>query len=455
MNMIKRKAYLSGLVTVWLALLTLSLGLDLPGGSPWEMDHTAFAQTRQDTSSHNAPAPSPLMASGQPVDWWFVFKFNAATFPGCGENGQSENRTCRFGGMPQHYRSKYSQQYVYASSAQPTLQKGMGCAGDTLTDPVGATFDQVYNGKFSYVIWNDQFYDDPPIKGCHKACSSPWGHSKGLLAWNDLGEGLVMQVSTPSWPASGSAAHPRQNDGNTLGCVKDDNVEVSQHFFSLKLTKDDLVTVLQALQNASVVTDPSNPQIVRNGGPADVQTLVEKLGHRSHSSTPTTVTLSSGVVLISKPSKLHVPPWQLVSASLKGLPLRTANWWARPKIYSTTASQSLDCWDTALGTPGPVQIATSGQWQETAFSLTGGEGGNHNHAKIGVSLDAQTPVVIFGDMNQQGALSPGDAYTHQKCSSSQNGRGGTFYVVRDAALSKSLAGLIAGETAPDTRPEKK
>src|SRR5947199_2640123 len=36
------------------------------------------------------------------------------------------------------------------------------------------------------------------------SCSSPWGHSKGVLAWNDAGEGFVMQVSTPSWPASGS-----------------------------------------------------------------------------------------------------------------------------------------------------------------------------------------------------------------------------------------------------------
>ena len=84
-----------------------------------------------------------------------------------------------------------------------------------------------------------------------------------MLAWNDAGEGVVMQVSTPSWPASGSKKFPRKSDGNTLGCVKDDDVEVSQHFFSLKLTKDDTVKVLQALENASVVTDPANPQIVQ------------------------------------------------------------------------------------------------------------------------------------------------------------------------------------------------
>ena len=31
-----------------------------------------------------AKAPTPLLKTGQPVDWWFVFKFNAETFPGCG-----------------------------------------------------------------------------------------------------------------------------------------------------------------------------------------------------------------------------------------------------------------------------------------------------------------------------------------------------------------------------------
>ena len=41
-----------------------------------------------------------------------------------------------------------------------------------------------------------------------------------MLAWDDSGKGFVMQVSTPSWPGSGSEKRPRKNDGNTLGCVK-------------------------------------------------------------------------------------------------------------------------------------------------------------------------------------------------------------------------------------------
>ena len=311
----------------------------------------------------------------------------------------------------------------------------------TASDPIGATFGQVYDGSYYYVVWNDQFYDDPKIKGCTKECSSPWGHSKGMVAWNAAGEGLVLQVSTPSWPASGSKKSPRKSDGNTLGCVKDDDVEVSQHFFSLKLNKSDLIKVLKGLANASVVTDPANKQIVRNGGPADVQKLVKALGVKSSSKTVTKDTLSSGVTLISKPSDLNVPPWQMVSALLGGVSLRAATWWASPEIPSTTASTPVTCWDASLPKPGAVEIATTGSFGGKVFGLTGGSGPNYNHAKIAVTTSG-TSYAIFGDMNQQGTLGG------QKCWSSQNGRGGLFYAVNDAALAQSVAGLIKGDSAP-------
>jgi hypothetical protein len=398
----------------------------------------SYVEASSHTTVQHSVAPMPLLAKGHPVDWWFVFKFNAASFPGCGEKDQTE---CLFGGTVQHYGGKYSQQFVYASSKNPSLQKGDGCVGTTLTDPVGATFDQVYNKTFYYVIWNDQFYGNPLIKGCTKSCGSPWGHSKGLLAWNKAGEGFVMQVSTPSWPASGSNSFPRKMDGNTLGCVEDNDVKVSQHFFALKLNKEDIIKVLQALQNASVVTDPNNSQIVRNGGPAEIQDIVRKLGKKSRSTTHIDVTLSTGIKLISKPSGLHVPPWQLVSAELSGLPLRTATWWATPKINTTTSSTTIKCWFDDLGNPGLVQIATSGTWEGKTFSLKGGPQLDSNHAKIGVSIDSNRPYVIFGDLNQQGTLS-GD-----NCASSQNGRGGTFYIVNNKDLYNSLANLIKGKTA--------
>jgi len=310
------------------------------------------------------------------VDWWFVFKLNSKAFPEC---GAGVVRQCTFGGTVQDYKV-FGQQFAYASSENRKLQQGGGCVGETTTDPLGATFDQVYNGTYNYLIWNDQFYDDPKIKGCTKECGSPWGHSKGMLAWNADGEGLVLQVSTPSWPASGNKQSPRKTDGNTLGCVKDNDVEVSQHFFALKLTKDDLVKVLGALQNASIVTDPANAQIVKNGGPADVQKLVKSLGVKSKATTALREELSTGVELISKPSALNVPPWQMVSSFLKGVSLRAATWWANPKIDSTTASTKIACWSKTLGKPGAVEIATTGEWDGKEIGLIGGSGPNFNHA---------------------------------------------------------------------------
>lgn len=384
--------------------------------------------------------PGPLlMQNGSPVDWWFVFKFNGAAFPGCVDDNPIKN-PCLFGGTPQTYRDGFSQQFVYVYGNQDTtssLQKSSLCVGKTTNDPVGATFDQVYNGTLNYVIWNDQFYNDPL-----KSQDSPWGHAKGMLAWNDEGEGFVMQVSTPSWPASGSVSHPRSTDGNTLGCVGDDDVKVSQHFFALKLNKDDVVMVLKGLQNASVVTDPTNLQIVKNGGPSDIQQLAGMLGKESTSTTNMVFQLSSGFQMISKPSGLHVPPWQLVSATLGGVPLRTATWWADPKIATTTASTPIACWNDSLGQPGAVEIASTGQWQGTSFSLEGGAQLDANHAKLGVSTNPDQPYVIFGDLNQQGSLSG------PNCNSSQNGRGGTFYVIKNNILWDGIYNnLIKGKTA--------
>ena len=386
-----------------------------------------------------SPAPIPLVSIGQPVDWWFAFKLNAKTFPGCGPEIE---RSCPFGGKVQPYK-QYGEQFLYASSTRPTLKKGSGCAGETTVDPVGATFDQIYNGTYNYLVWNDQFYGDPTVKACGKSgnCNSPWGHSKGMLAWNDSGEGVVLQVSTPSWPAAGSQRFPRKSDGNTLGCIKDNDVLVSQHFFALRLNKQDVITVLQSLQNASIATDPSNRQIAHNGGPQDIQVLVSKLGSKVDSNTPMVTTLSTGVVLISKPSHLNVPPWQMVSALLGHIPLRAATWWATPQIPTTTSTTKIKCWDKDLGKPGPVEIATTGEWNGTAFGLQGGLGANFNHAKIGVSLASNDPYVIFGDLNQQGTLSG------SVCSSSQNGRGGLFYVLKDKQLHNDVTDLIGGDTA--------
>jgi hypothetical protein len=380
-------------------------------------------------AAQSTKAPTPLLKSGQPVNWWFVFKLNAKNFPDCG----GAIRACPFGGTIQAYNA-FSQQFAYASSDNATLQQGGGCIGDSTADPLGATFDQVYNGSLSFVLWNDQFYGDPI-----GTKSAPAGHSKGMLAWDKDGNGVVVQVSTPDWPSAGSARNPRPTDGNTLGCILHDNdVMVSQHFFSLKLNKDDVMVVLKALENASVVTDPANLQIASSNGPADILALVKLLGKVSTSKTATMDKLSSGVVLISKPSNLNVPPWQLVSAKLDSEPLRAATWWTKPEIPTTTVATAVGCWDPLLGTPGAVEIATTGRWAGKTIGLEGMPEPDGNHAKIGVSTGGTKMYAIFGDLNQQGSLSP------PNCKSSQNGRGGIFYVVENSELSISVGNLIAG-----------
>jgi hypothetical protein len=393
----------------------------------------------------------PLLAKGHPVDWWFVFKLDAKAFPNCGGG----DVTCPFGGSKQSYSA--GQQFVYASSEAPALAKSaQECLGTTTSDPVGATFDEVFNGGYHYLIWNDQFHDvNPAVLGCSKGdCGSPWGHSKGLVAWNDAGEGFVMQVSTPSWPNAGNLKSV-QAIGNTLGCINgDDDVEVSQHFFALKLSETDLKVVLTSLSQASVVTDPNNPQVANIGGPADVVDLLKqlKLGVKS---TQTVLdpsmpyTLSTGVRLIAKPSGLHVPPWQMVSSVLGGVPLRAATWWASPYIPSTTGGAPPACWDSSLPTaPGAVEIATSGSWNGQTFNLKGESGTDGNHAKIGVSTTTSDGLAIFGDENQQGTLDGPDG----TCDSSQNGRGGMFFVMKNPTLSADMAKLIAGGTASTTPP---
>ena len=42
----------------------------------------------------SADVATPLLKADTPVDWWFVFKFNAESFPGCG----GAQRSCPFGG---------------------------------------------------------------------------------------------------------------------------------------------------------------------------------------------------------------------------------------------------------------------------------------------------------------------------------------------------------------------
>jgi len=380
-----------------------------------------------------ASVPMPRIDQSHSSDWLFAYKFNAADFP------TEAVSHCLFGGTPQ--ADKASLHFALSSAESATLTDQLGLIGSELSDPLGATFDEIFNSNLFFVTWNDQFDSHPGLPSCKDDCPGPWGHSKGVLAWDDEGNGLVLQVTTPSWPGAASARHPRAGEGNSLGCITKNNIKFAQDFFALRLTPADTAAVLDALANASVATDPANPQLVANGGPASIQERVKRLGQLSPSTQATDVMLSTGVRLLSKPSLLHVPPWQFVSATLGSLPLRTATWWASPRLPTTEQGRLIICWRSDLAAPGRVEVALRGQWLGRSIGL----GGAQNHAKLGVSLDPAQPLTIFGDLNQQGRLTG-------KCDSSQNGRGGLFFIVQNAALHQSVSQLIAGTTAPTTVP---
>ena len=246
-----------------------------------------------------------------------------------------------------------------------------GVSARSSADPVGATFGQVYNGKFFYVIWNDQFYGDPQGLREGGQLRRSLGSLEGLLAWNDEGNGFVMQVSTPSWPGSGSSLIKRRS-GNTLGCVKsNNNLIASQHFFALRLNKPDLLKVLKAMKLAHVVTDPDNRQIVFNGGPPDVRKLVDDLRGKPAKppepedilrATLSATTPNEHVVLVAKPSYLFVPPWQMLSAVLSSASERAATWRNNKDFKSTKGSTQIRCWSPQVkGKPGQVAIALTGR----------------------------------------------------------------------------------------------
>ena len=91
--------------------------------------------------------------------------------------------------------------------------------------------------------------------------------------------------------------------------------------------------------------------------------------------------------------------------------------------------------------PGNLaEVATSGTWSGQSIGFLGQGEPRGSHAKLGVSTGSPM-YAIFGDMNQDGALSG-------NCQSSQNARGGTFYVVNNAQLFVSMTSLLKGSSAP-------
>ena len=134
-------------------------------------------------------------------------------------------------------------------------------------------------------------------------------------------------------------------------------------------------------------------------------------------------------MLISKPSNLNVPPWQMVSAlldgdvgahgDLVGLAADLLDQEARSRSAAGTGVLKSD-----NKKPGDGRHRQERQLGGRTLGLIGGQRTTPRSAS---PRRVAKHYAIFGDLNQQGTINPGKG----KCDSSQNGRGGMFFVVKN------------------------
>ena len=463
--------------------IKVSYRCDVPqrNAAPDEATFSAMPGLSAMVSSTAPPedgGPSPRVDSLTAVDWLAVYKFDAKFATTAPPDHCVFDTSER---IAADYKGKQCQHYAMSTNSNPklTAMPFGSLIGTSTDDPLGATFDQFFNGPEdnSYVIYNDQFYGDPsPTSACSEAKGC--GHAKGAVMWDAKGDGILLQVTTPNWPRNADASEPTTvpGNGNTLGCItqkKDgsakpqNNIYHGQHFFSVKLREGDAAKVLTALRVAQVFTNSKKSQIYRTLYKTAVQKKLKGLADAIKPNDPQSVpemyvekgyreTLSTGVVVLAKPSQLTVPPWHFVSAHLGGISLDVATWYEKAKmIKNTNASDATDCQadDSCCARPlfssiGPFGSVTNylcGTFEGKKVDLRAGTGASvaGNHAKIGVSTSEDAPWVVFSDMNQAGCWNKNDAGCSQ-CAKSQSRRGGTFYAVSDLELWRSWRSLIAG-----------
>lgn len=131
-----------------------------------------------------------------------------------------------------------------------------------------------------------------------------------------------------------------------------------------------------------------------------------------------------------------VPLRQIEAAELMMAANRYSHPYAKALLAATPSEQMV-----ATGKPKKLNWLNAQQISQMEHEAV-------NHAKIGVSISGEQHFVIFGDMNQQGSLS------EPKCGSSQNGRGGLFFVLDKPMLYEGVKNLITGETAPTEAPQQ-
>lgn len=139
---------------------------------------------------------SPLNETGNPVDWWFIYK--TPDLSASAETAAADG-----------FRYAYYDDPLTEVVASPNEINGdQGALALTLA----ALFSEPSDSK-GYILYNDENPKGPPDNG---NC----GHTKGVLGFDaDSNTGFWLLHSWPKYPAADGSAKPAPNYGQTYLCL--------------------------------------------------------------------------------------------------------------------------------------------------------------------------------------------------------------------------------------------
>lgn len=193
--------------------------------------------------------------------------------------------------------------------------------------------------------------EDKGLPHYYSTCSSPFGHSKGAMAYEKNGQGFFLQGTTPNWP------DPSQKSTYApLGCQLDNNVYLSQSFMGLTLNSDtftDMAPYIQAARVCStgtiscagsdaaghVIDYNCTSEQTRNESWSILDTAFAGTSNSKINSKSEVFKTSGGVqfTFTAHSSADDVPPWLIVANEL-GVDLGVSSWWDFNYGFATLCS---------------------------------------------------------------------------------------------------------------------
>ena len=307
--------------------------------------------------------------TGEPVDWWFIYKLPSDVGPKQDSTGF---------------------EYLYCDSKSKSGPKLSKITLDHHQSAVALTLGQIFSGdaETGYVLWNDEI---PPTKKTpNPERNRAKGHTKGVLGFSKkTNSGFYLLHSTPRFPALGVIDLP------------DDERKYGQTYLCITLRDYDTVNVV-----AEVLRLQNEPQVYASRTPSvEATESIAKLAKEDSTPKPNNpadieIVSKAGMHfrLMAKNRRWSEPAkgktegkdfWKdLVGPALKcDLNIET---WRRGQVFGDTDSdakgQSLDVLDVDLGAIGLKGY----RWAYTK-----------DHAKWGIAEANPLGYVVIADINRQ------------------------------------------------------